>query len=75
MSSKTQLRPRSGKIPQAVEYSGIGRSTLYELAPQFPGLFKKNGAATLVDFDILDVIIDQLPLAEITPPKHDVEVE
>ena len=42
-----------------------------ELAPRYPGLFKKNGSATIVDYDILDGIIDQLPLAEITPTKHD----
>lgn len=60
-------RPRYGKIPRAIEYSGISRSSLYVLAPRWPGLLKKNGDSTLVDFDILDLILDGLPTAEIKP--------
>ena len=62
-------RPRSGRIPAAVQYSGISRSTLYELAAAHEDLFKKNGVAVIVDFNILDGIIDALPVAEIKPPK------
>ena len=58
-----RLRPRFGRIKTAVAYSGIGRSTLYELREQTPGLFRKNGKATLVDFDILDALLDALPIA------------
>jgi hypothetical protein len=61
-------RPRVGRIPKAIEYSGISRSTLYELAPKWPGLFRKNGVSTLVDFDVLDSVLDGLPCAEIKPP-------
>jgi hypothetical protein len=63
-------RQRSGRIPAAVHRSGLSRSTLYELAPKWPGLFRKNGAATIVDFDVLDRIIDQLPIAEIKPARR-----
>jgi hypothetical protein len=59
------VRPRLGKIPTAVAYSGRSRTRLYELAEQYEGLFKKDGASTLVDFDILDQILDRLPVAVI----------
>src|SRR2546421_289267 len=35
-----------GRIPKAIEYSGISRSGLYELAAKWPGLFRKNGVST-----------------------------
>jgi hypothetical protein len=50
-----------GKLPAAVEYSGRSRSRLYELAAQYPDLFRKDGASTLVDFDVLDRILDAFP--------------
>ena len=58
------FRPRAGSIPDAVRYSGIGRASLYKEAARRPGLFRKwNGqnGKTLVDFDILDSIINALP--------------
>jgi hypothetical protein len=58
-----------GAIPAAVDYSGLGRTSLYKLAPAHPGLFRKAGAKTLVDFDVLDAILDALPPAEIRPPR------
>jgi hypothetical protein len=63
------IRPRTGKIPDAVEYSGIGRSSLYELAPQYEGLFVKFRDSTLVNFEVLDRIIDELPPAKIKAAK------
>jgi hypothetical protein len=63
MSSENE-RPRSGKIPAAVKRSGIARSSLYKLRAQYPELFRKLGAATLIDFDVLDRVIDELPTAE-----------
>jgi hypothetical protein len=62
-------RPRFGRIKTAMAYSGLGRSSLYIAAASHPGLFKKNGKAVVVDFDILDQVLDELPLAEISPPK------
>jgi hypothetical protein len=64
------VRPRFGKVPTAVRYSAVSRSVLYELAAVYPGLFRKNGAATLVDFDVLDRILDALPVAEIRPKRR-----
>lgn len=67
MPPNTNLRPRFGRIPKAMAYSGRGRTRLYDWAQQYPGLFRKDGASTLVDFDILDQILDSLPIAEIKP--------
>ena len=64
VSVNSRRRPRFGKIPSAVAYSGISRTVLYELREATPGLFRKNGKATLVDFDILDGLLDRLPIAE-----------
>jgi hypothetical protein len=56
---------RFGTIADAVDYSGRSRSRLYQLAPKYPGLFRKDGASTIVDFSILDAILDDLPVAKI----------
>lgn len=64
-STKQSVRPRFGKLPTAVAYSGRSRTRLYEWAEKYKGLFKKDGASTLVDFDILDEILDELPIAVI----------
>jgi hypothetical protein len=63
--SEHPVRPRFGKIPAAVTYSSICRSRLYEIAAMTPGLFKKAGASTIVDFDVLDRVLDQLPNADL----------
>jgi hypothetical protein len=60
-------RPRFGRLPAATAYSGISRSSLYIAAGKTPGLFRKNGAAIVVDFDVLDRLLDALPLAKIRP--------
>jgi hypothetical protein len=56
----------SGRIPQAESYSGLKRGALYKLAAKHKGLFKKAGAATIVDLQILDEILAGLPAAEIS---------
>jgi hypothetical protein len=56
-----ELVRRSGRIPDAIEYSGLCRTALYELSRQHAGLFRKYGAATIVDFNVLDAIIESLP--------------
>jgi hypothetical protein len=67
MPAQTNMRrrPRMGKVPAAVEYSGRSRSRLYELAQEHRDLFRKDGASTLVDFDVLDRILDALPLKSV----------
>ena len=55
-----------GRLPRAVAESGLSRSALYKLATKHPGLFKKYGSSTLVDFDLLiDDILAKLPPADI----------
>jgi hypothetical protein len=54
-----------GRIPTAKQRSGLGRGALYQLAGQHTGLFRKYGAATLVDLDLLDEILAALPPAKI----------
>ena len=70
MASDNIVRPRMGKIPAAVNYSGRSRARLYEWATEYPGLFRKDGKSTLVDFDLLDTILGALPVAEIKTTKR-----
>jgi hypothetical protein len=65
MSIPSTAMPRFGTIPRAVDYSGRSRSRLYQLAAKHEGLFRKDGKSTLVDFAILDRILDGLPVARI----------
>jgi hypothetical protein len=57
-------RPRFGRFNLAERYSGVSRRRLYEWQRQRPELFRKNGFATIVDFDVLDQILLALPIAE-----------
>jgi hypothetical protein len=58
--------PRFGRIPDAKRRTGLSKVELYEIAAANPGLFKKAGAATIVDLRKLDQVIADLPEAEIT---------
>ena len=60
---------RFARIPKAVEYSGVSRSGLYELAIEHQGLFVKHRTSTLVDLDKLDRVLDAFPPAKLSPPK------
>jgi hypothetical protein len=62
--------PRFGRIPAATQRSGMSRSKLYEIAGQHPGLFRKAGAVTLVDLQLLDEILADLPPAVIAIGKE-----
>ena len=69
-ATRQNPRPRFGKIPTAVTYSGVCRSKLYQAAADHPDLFRKHGKSTLVDFDVLDRVLDKLTMAKIQPlPK------
>jgi hypothetical protein len=59
---------RWGRVSEASVYSGLGRSSLYKLAAKNRGLFRKHGAATIVDFNILDQILEAAPPAEFPEP-------
>ena len=54
-------------IADAVAFSGIGRSRLYELAGAGRVLFKKAGARTLCDMASLKSLIASLPDAQLRP--------
>jgi hypothetical protein len=64
----TGLGKRFGRIPEATAFSGLSRSSLYKLAIVHRGLFKKHGSATIVDFQILNEILEAAPAAELTSP-------
>ena len=68
-AARQNPRPRFGRIPTAVTYSGWGRSKLYNAAADHPELFRKHGTATLVDFDVLDRLLDKMPTAKIKAPQ------
>jgi hypothetical protein len=69
--TRQRLRARFGRIPAALEYAGVSRARLYQWAQQHPGLFRKNGTASLVDFCELDRILDGLPTADLKAPPKD----
>lgn len=58
--------PRFGRIPDGMARSGLSRGKLYQLAAEHRGLFRKADAATLVDLQMLDQVLADLPVAEIT---------
>jgi hypothetical protein len=62
---------RFGRIPGAVQRSGLSRSKLYEMAAEHPGLFRKADSVTLVDFRRLDKILAGLPAADISKRTDD----
>jgi hypothetical protein len=65
MDSNMPDQSRFGRIPDAKRRSGLSRAKLYEIAAQHRGLFRKADAATIVDLQMLDQILAELPPAEI----------
>lgn len=65
---QANVRPRFSRIRTASAYSGVSRSSLYLLAPKVPGLFVKFGRNTLVNLEILDSVLDALPVADLKAP-------
>jgi hypothetical protein len=72
-STMTGQSTRFGRIPGAIARTGVRRTKLYELAKRHPGLFKKDGAVTIVDLQKLDEVLAELPPAEFkdTAAKRD----
>jgi hypothetical protein len=66
MSAHSTGLSRFGRLPVAQARSGLGRVSLYKLAASHRGLFRKFGAATIVDLEMLDEILAALPAAELT---------
>jgi hypothetical protein len=58
---------RWGRIAQAIDYCGLGRTSLYTLASRHKGLFRKHGSATIVDFNVLDRVLESMPTADLVP--------
>jgi hypothetical protein len=52
---------RFGSISAATATFGIGRSSLYLLAAKHPTLLRKFGAKSLVDYGVLQDIVNALP--------------
>lgn len=63
--ARQRLRPRFGRVADALDYAAISRSRLYEWGRANKKLFKKNGSRSIIDFDILDQILDELPVADL----------
>jgi hypothetical protein len=61
------FRPRAGGVEDAVLYCGVSRASIYNAGARHPGLLKKWNGRTIVDFDILDSIIDALPVGPAKP--------
>jgi hypothetical protein len=59
---------RWGRISQAIDYCGLSRTSLYTMASRNAGLFRKQGSATIVDFNVLDRILDAAPNADVNVP-------
>jgi hypothetical protein len=71
MDSNMPDQPRFGRIADAKKRSGLSRAKLYEIAAQHAGLFKKAGAATIVDLWRLDEVLATLPAARIAERAPD----
>jgi len=69
--TRRRSRPRFGRIPEALSYGGISRSRLYEWARERPELLRKNGRASLVDFNIYDEMLNALPTADLKAASDD----
>jgi hypothetical protein len=63
--ARQRVRPRFGRIPEALAYSAVSRSRFYEWTREHPELVRKNGTASIVDFNVLDAILDELPVAQL----------
>jgi hypothetical protein len=67
-----QRQSRFGRIADAKRQSGLSRGKLYHLAAENQGLFRKAGAATIVDLEKLDRVLAALPPAEIAARRSSV---
>lgn len=56
-----QLTPRWLRIPQAVEYSGLGRTTIYQLMGQRKIKSRTIGTIRVVDRESIDSFMEGQP--------------
>src|SRR5262249_45192346 len=64
------LLARSGSIDDACLRYGISRPKLYTLIKEHPEIAKRLGGSTLVDFSVLDAVIDGLPTTKQAPTSR-----
>lgn len=69
MSMPSTALPRFGRVKDSKSRCGLSRSTLYEIAADDQGVFRKHGNVTIVDYHRVDRILEKLPPAEITVGK------
>jgi hypothetical protein len=63
------MKPQYLKIPDAVIYSGVSRSSLYVAMARGVVIARKSGKSTLIDRESLDKYLEGLPRAEIRLPS------
>lgn len=66
------ILPAFMRLPMAVQWSGIGRTRLYELMAGGAVRAKKHGTATLVETKSLGAYLRSLPDAEFSAPAKQV---
>jgi len=66
MSMPAYYGTRFVRLPKekGEKVGGLSRASLYELQKKHPKLFRKYGAATLLDLDVLNEISASFPVAE-----------
>ena len=58
---QSRRRPRFGKIPAAVDYSGVSRTVLYEMREDTPAAFPKEWKGHAGGLRHLDELLDRFP--------------
>jgi hypothetical protein len=61
--------PASDVFPQRSNIAALPAPRSTSAPAYTPSYFRKNGKAVIVDFDVLDRILDTLPLAKIKPAR------
>jgi hypothetical protein len=62
--------PEFARVSVAQIVTGLSRSTLYRLAGEHPGLFRKLNSSTIVDLVMLRRLLTDLPPADVRPPRR-----
>jgi hypothetical protein len=64
------LLARTGSTKDATLRYGISRIKLYQLIKQHPQIAKRLGSLTLIDFAVMDALIESLPTTAEAPSVH-----
>jgi hypothetical protein len=71
IAGEVGAKRRWGRVSHASDYCGLSRTSLYTLATKHKDLFRKFGSATIVDFDVLDRILEATPTADVNVGERD----